>query len=591
MPLISTLDYLEISDLERQILSTSSRQNKDLWEYSRATGGYHGQVNHQNRDLLRRWLVGVGGNPAKVRTASDRVLGNAFKVGERYIEQFNEPDRLNKKQDRNVGRYSPKIELDLDQLEIPQGFGGGRQRVESWGDLDSDKGKIPTPPAPYMNEDAIARAAEAIIGKKINDGLTQLTNQVAGVVKQAVGREIGQKQNELWDALSGLADDLRSSIRGEITTLAESMAEDVATRVARQMIEENLPRKLEIKINGHDPKILDAEPRHKIFDECLKWLAVGEHVYLVGGAGTGKTFLFKQLAKALGKRFLPVGQALTKYDVSGFKGPTGEYIPTIIRDAVENGGLLCIDEGDMWAAAALGFLNTALANDFVAFPDAVVPVHSDFQCIIAANTYGRGANQLFVGRNPLDGATLDRFAYVICDYDNNLEIQLNGTSPWIEYVQRVRAAVESLKLPHIVSMRATKRCIAGANAGFDPDQIAFSALWRGLDPDTVKRIKSIAGEPPRPTLPKIDIETPEFDFGEDDDDGYNSRDFFEWQTAMRNNKKIDAIKVFRKYPDPINYTIGLKNAKDWVEQIEWRWEEISLSDFLEAREDLKEIQL
>lgn len=578
MALTPTLDYLALADLERKILTTSTFQTREEWPESKAAGGYNAQVNHANRDMLRAWLLGMGANPAKARTASDRVLGNAFRAGERYIERMNEPDNFDRRMRNERGLNRPKIELDLDQLEVPPGFGKGPFLKE---ELEPPKnlGFGQPQPAPYMNEDQITRAAEAIISKRINDGLTQLTNQVAGVVKMAVERSVGEKQTELWDAMTGLANDIRSAMKGEIITLSTETAKGIATAVARQMIEENLPRRLEIKINGYEAKIFDAAPRHKIFDECLKWLAVGEHVYLVGGAGTGKTFLFKQLAEALGKRFLPVGQALTKYDVSGFKGPTGDYVSTIVRDAIENGGLLCIDEGDMWSAAALGFLNTALANDFIAFPDKVVEVHPDFQCIVAANTYGRGANQLFVGRNPLDGATLDRFAYVICDYDEKLEGQLHGTSPWVIYVQRVRAAVEQLKLQHIISMRATARCLRGVDAGFDPDSIAFSSLWRGLDPDTIKRIKSIAGEPPRPTSPDLDL-------GFDDDDFIdpNSSDFVLWQQAMSRNEKVRAIKIFRATK---NGMIGLREAKEWVDEVERTgWLSISITDFYTARGEL-----
>jgi hypothetical protein len=42
----------------------------------------------------------------------------------------------------------------------------------------------------------------------------------------------------------------------------------------------------------------------------------------------------------------------------------------------------------------------------------------------AANTYGTGADALYVGRNQLDAATLDRFYVVEMDYDRKLEAKL-----------------------------------------------------------------------------------------------------------------------------------------------------------------------
>lgn len=186
----------------------------------------------------------------------------------------------------------------------------------------------------------------------------------------------------------------------------------------------------------------------------------------------------------------------------------------------------------MWAAAALGFLNAPLANGWCAFPDKTIEVHPDFQCIIAANTFGRGATQQYVGRNPLDEASLDRFAYIIVDYDEDLERLINGNGPWVQYTQRVRAAIMQLKLQHIVSMRASARLRDGIAAGLEPEQALFSSLWRGLTPDTINKIKSIAGEPPKMVgeFDLIDEEEEAFEFDNLPDTLGGLRDFFNSNT-------------------------------------------------------------
>jgi hypothetical protein len=100
--------------------------------------------------------------------------------------------------------------------------------------------------------------------------------------------------------------------------------------------------------------------------------------------------------------FFPIDQSLTKYDVKGYKNPVGDYVQTAVYKAVKFGGFMAIDEGDMWAAAALGSLNSILANDYGVFGDELVKVHPKFRCALAANTFGFGATAKFIGRNPLD---------------------------------------------------------------------------------------------------------------------------------------------------------------------------------------------
>jgi cobaltochelatase CobS len=123
----------------------------------------------------------------------------------------------------------------------------------------------------------------------------------------------------------------------------------------------------------------------------------------------------------------------------------------------------------------------------------LVKVHPKFRCALAANTFGFGATAKFIGRNPLDQASLDRFTYIPCHYDENLERLLYGDNPWTTYVHRVRAAVNQLELQHVVSMRAISRGRKFLDNGADPERVCRLALWRNLAPDTVARIENIAG--------------------------------------------------------------------------------------------------
>lgn len=326
--------------------------------------------------------------------------------------------------------------------------------------------------------------------------------------------------------------------------------------LVQQILDKSIPRKLIIKTSTKQIT-LPAEPRHKIFDEALTWLESGEHLYLVGPAGTGKTHLGKQLAQATELEFLPMPQALTKYELSGFLDGSGIYRGTIFRQAVEFGGLLVMDEIDINGASAIAFANSVMANGYCAFPDKTIQAHKDLKIVACANTFGRGASKEYIGRNPLDAASLDRFAYLICDYDEDMERQIFGNIPWVSYVQACRKATQELKLQHIVSMRAIARGKRGLNANLPLEKILFSSLWRGLDKDQILKIENLAGKFQEITTPKPRAMSRQHE------------NFLEqFITHLQDNEKINAIKILRQAQSEMyGISLGLKQAKDYVEDL------------------------
>lgn len=470
---------------------------------------------------ISTWLLAKGLDQARIDMMSNYVFAKCVSVGDRYIAAImrNDTERKdnfgsfdNIKPNRSFKDRTGRQGLDLktpdehlddnikklldekppitdddydDGVGLDLDFKPGPEPKAPQG-----QGPIPNTPEIQnlrthgLDPEAIARSAARVIGPKLDEAVRTLRGEIRNEsvnVENTLSKAVDRRWTEALQTFETKTKGLVDALKGDIF----------------KYIDEQTPRKIQIIDNqGNILRELDSEPRHKCFDLGLKWLLSGQHLYIVGQAGTGKTHLFKQWGRALGKKIWLVGQALSKYDISGYKGPAGEYFGTVVRDALEQGGLLCIDEGDMWAAAALGFLNAPLANGWCAFPDRTIEVHPDFQCIIAANTFGRGATQQYIGRNPLDAASLDRFAYIEVGYDYDLELQIHGANPWTRYVQRVRDAVEQLKLQHVVSMRATARVHDGLRVGIDEEQVLFSALWRGLALDTINKIKSLAGDPP-----------------------------------------------------------------------------------------------
>lgn len=215
-----------------------------------------------------------------------------------------------------------------------------------------------------------------------------------------------------------------------------------------------------------------------------------KNIMLVGGAGGGKTHLVKQVAEALKLPFYPmsVGVQTTKSDLMGFINATGVYMPSIIRTAYENGGVLLLDEFDAAHPGVVTILNSLLANGHASFPDKVIEKNEKFICICACNTYGRGANIDYVGRNRLDGATLDRFIVINVDYDEKVERALANNDSWVDVIVKIRKNIEQQGIKMIVSPRAS---IDGADlleAGFAINDVVDMVILKGCDDDIKKKV-------------------------------------------------------------------------------------------------------
>jgi cobaltochelatase CobS len=428
---------------------------------------------------VRQWLASLGVDASKIDNMSDRGVENAYNAGRNWVrknlvENANGGTSTFRMKPRNTPRNTSVIDLSS-----AAGFRPNEQLV---GLLSATEPKPAIEPHVESESPPTQSEPNAIPPGVIHAALESLALRLRSTIDQTVKDQLN-KQIES----AGLSTKLRNEVR--------DLAREMAETAARDAIDQSLPKRIEI-ITSTGTRTLPAEARHECFERCLRWLEAGESIYLVGPAGTGKTHLGEQLAQATDKRFLPVPQALTKYEFSGFIDGSGVYRGTIFRDGVENGGQLMIDEIDSFAAAAVMFLNSVIANGWCAFPDGIIKKHPDFRVVAAANTYGRGAESGYLGRNPLDAASLDRFAYIAIDYDQNMERQLFGNGLWVQYVHKVRAAVKEYKIQHVISMRAIARCINGANVGLTPDEICEDALWRGLGQDSIAKILARSGPPP-----------------------------------------------------------------------------------------------
>lgn len=251
---------------------------------------------------------------------------------------------------------------------------------------------------------------------------------------------------------------------------------------------------------------------HHKFPLLASAVAARVNVLLVGPAGSGKTTAVEKVAETLGLQFYATGAVSSEYKLTGFIDAQGRIVSTAFRKAFEFGGLFLFGETDASMPGALLAFNTALANNWMDFPDGVVQRHPDFRVVADANTFGTGADRVYVGRNKLDAASLDRYAVIEWGYDEALEASLVGAqapkgspvpksiSPlsqdeaqaqavhWLGRVQSVRRAVDELKVLHVVSPRATINGSKLLAAGWSWSDTEEAVIWKGLDKDTKAKV-------------------------------------------------------------------------------------------------------
>ena len=246
-----------------------------------------------------------------------------------------------------------------------------------------------------------------------------------------------------------------------------------------------------LEIRKPDGDIVVVGLAHRMTERIAQVASLGLHQMLVGPAGGGKTTCAEKVAEILGLTFYPVsvGPQTTKSDLLGFVDAAGNYHTTPLRLAFENGGLLLLDEVDAANAGVLTIINSLLANGYCSFPDAVIKKNENFRCICACNTYGRGADRMYVGRNQLDAATLDRFVVIDFDYDESLETALAGNDDWCRKVQKWRKKAFELNMRVVISPRAS---IFGAKllaAGMPEKTVEDLVVWKGIAEDMKKKIR------------------------------------------------------------------------------------------------------
>ena len=102
----------------------------------------------------------------------------------------------------------------------------------------------------------------------------------------------------------------------------------------------------------------------------------------------------------------------------------------------------------------------------------------------------------FVGRNQLDGATLDRFVFVFWEIDEDYEVHVAGDDQqdWTRYVQKCRRAAAVCGITENVVFATPRASINGAKAlrrrKLPRHQVEQALLWGRLSTEDAAKVKA-----------------------------------------------------------------------------------------------------
>lgn len=322
--------------------------------------------------------------------------------------------------------------------------------------------------------------------------LREYMDKQAASIARDYEREIRRDLNEIIKAQEGDFDEQLHAVGDQIQA-----AEDCYTNM-RKLFEEMRPKQFVIEHNGDTTQLGEVtETQHKDYPKLVRATQVKDrkgkrkNIALKGPAGSGKSTAGFNLADMLGYDFFYIGQTLMPHQIEGYvRQGDGVYQSTFFTQAYQRPSVLMLEEMDAWSPQATLVANPALANGYMALPNGeMIERHPDCIIIACMNTWGTGATAEYVGRNKLDAAFMDRFAFKFdWGYDDNLERAAAGNDDLVTKVQICRMNAEKAGIKILISPRASIDIADMCRQGFDEREAFELNFLSSLNHDQRKTV-------------------------------------------------------------------------------------------------------
>lgn len=334
--------------------------------------------------------------------------------------------------------------------------------------------------------DLLVQIADKAIREKIENNVEEYLNSEDPKkrIEDYILNELdAETQKKILEIIKKAVDDysVENNIRNTLNETFNEILEEYSKNV-------NIPVVHIVKLNNTVLGQTKGGFYHEKFDQILTQTQLDEPIMLIGPAGSGKNVAVSQVSEALGLKMYYTNNASNEFKLTGFIDAGGNYRETEFYKAFKNGGVFFLDEIDNSDPSALIVINSALANGYMAFPHETIDRHKDFRMVAAANTWGKGADLQYVGRNALDAATLDRFDNIFFDYDKKLEQALYPKEDVLKFMWAFREAVCKSKIPHVVSTRGIGKVYKKDINGISVEDILTSNVIKNLGQDDVNAI-------------------------------------------------------------------------------------------------------
>lgn len=225
-------------------------------------------------------------------------------------------------------------------------------------------------------------------------------------------------------------------------------------------------QKIKIRLPEYETKEFDAKTPNLL--RLIDDVCMGNNVMLIGGAGTGKTYLAEQVAKImeLNTQVINCNQFTSPIEINGGQTIEGYQEGKLIK-AWENGDILILDELPKLDPNTAGILNEALAK--TAEPEdsdrAIIEntrgdkkrKKKGFGVIATGNVYPNSEDSAYGANNKQDLSLLDRFTGSVYEIEKNPEFEkelLQGYLFVWAIADRMRSVIERNRWEAQISIRS-----------------------------------------------------------------------------------------------------------------------------------------